>query len=430
MKIFWSWQSDHDGKISHYFVRDALNEAIEELKLTPDIEEPSEADRRAQLHLDHDTKDTPGWADIAEEIFDKIENSAVIIADVTPVASGPSRKDKKNKEIGLRPIMNPNVAIELGYTLRAKGWKNVIPLMNTAYGSVDRMPFDVDRTRRWAVTYKLVEGATNVEIKAERKKLASTFIAALKPFLKGEVEAASVPFPETDPVGRRAFFSSDGEVLAEYEGMRDGVAYYLSTSGPALYVRLIPTKKLGRILPEDVLLANVAKLSTVSRIHGQSFRTNDRGVISFIPSSSEGQIESLSQAFRNGEIWGVDTYVLGNARRYDPPGIPSGALEMTMRKAVHENARFFRDVTGETYCQVEVGLVGVKNWQLIIPKGQSLGKMYDDEVHVRKVVHVASPEAIDAFLLDAFNEVYRQTGHDRPVGLYEFPGPNAYKNFY
>jgi hypothetical protein len=29
MKVFWSWQSDHLGKISRYFVRDALEQAIE-----------------------------------------------------------------------------------------------------------------------------------------------------------------------------------------------------------------------------------------------------------------------------------------------------------------------------------------------------------------------------------------------------------------
>jgi hypothetical protein len=42
MKIFWSWQSDHDGKISHYFVRDALSDAIKTLKAESSLEEPSE----------------------------------------------------------------------------------------------------------------------------------------------------------------------------------------------------------------------------------------------------------------------------------------------------------------------------------------------------------------------------------------------------
>jgi hypothetical protein len=137
VKIFWSWLSDHDGKVSHYFVRDALDEAIKTLKAASSLEEPSEADRRAQLHLDHDTKGVTGWVDITQSIFKKIEDSAVFIADVTPVAFSPSKKDKAGKEVGMRPIMNPNVAIELGYALKALDWSQIIPVMNTAYGSVD-----------------------------------------------------------------------------------------------------------------------------------------------------------------------------------------------------------------------------------------------------------------------------------------------------
>src|SRR4051812_48134757 len=104
MKIFWSWQSDHDGKVSHYFVRDALNDAIKTLKAESNLEEPTEADRRTQLHLDHDTKGNTGWVDITQSIFEKIEASAVFIADVTPVAFSPSKKDGEGKEVGLRPI--------------------------------------------------------------------------------------------------------------------------------------------------------------------------------------------------------------------------------------------------------------------------------------------------------------------------------------
>jgi hypothetical protein len=42
MKVFWSWQSDHDGKISRHFVRKAMATASEELAEDPAIEEPFE----------------------------------------------------------------------------------------------------------------------------------------------------------------------------------------------------------------------------------------------------------------------------------------------------------------------------------------------------------------------------------------------------
>ena len=124
MKVFWFWQSDHDGKISHYLIRDALEAAIEKLKLPQDIGEPTEAERRANLELDHDTKGETGWTDIADSIFKKIENSAVFVADVTPVGRTSLRPG--NKRAAAKPIMNPNVAIELGYAIKALTWSSCL----------------------------------------------------------------------------------------------------------------------------------------------------------------------------------------------------------------------------------------------------------------------------------------------------------------
>jgi hypothetical protein len=32
MKVLWSWQSDHPGQVSRHFVREALEQAIADLK--------------------------------------------------------------------------------------------------------------------------------------------------------------------------------------------------------------------------------------------------------------------------------------------------------------------------------------------------------------------------------------------------------------
>lgn len=63
-------------------------------------------------------------------------------------------------------------------------------------------------------------------------------------------------------------------------------------------------------------------------------------------------------------------------------------------------------------------------------KDKSIGVIYENEIHFRRIVKVAAPEAIDTYLLEAFNEIYKQTGRERPKGLYDFPGPAAYKNLY
>src|ERR1700738_2143684 len=115
MKVFWAWQSDHPGKISRHFVRDCLAAAIQQLKEPEDIEEPTVAAHRDALHLDHDREGLRGFKDLAAEIFKKIAASAVFVADVTPVGRTPSNEADDGSRSDGKHLMNPNVAIELGY---------------------------------------------------------------------------------------------------------------------------------------------------------------------------------------------------------------------------------------------------------------------------------------------------------------------------
>ncbi len=68
------------------------------------------------LHLDHDRKGVPGSPDLMQEIFAKIDDAAVVVADVTPVSTIPARGDEQKEKRN----MNPNVAIELGYALKTR----------------------------------------------------------------------------------------------------------------------------------------------------------------------------------------------------------------------------------------------------------------------------------------------------------------------
>ncbi|WFU70630.1 hypothetical protein [Bradyrhizobium sp. CB2312] len=94
MKIFWSWQSDTPGRIGRHFVRDALKLVIEELKQARDVEEPTAAETCEGIHLDHDRQGVSGSPDLARTIFDKIDRSAVFVADVTSVGTSIDGKKK------------------------------------------------------------------------------------------------------------------------------------------------------------------------------------------------------------------------------------------------------------------------------------------------------------------------------------------------
>ena len=153
MKVFWSWQSDHPGKISRHFVREALEKAISEIKQDPEIEE---AARDAEL--DHDRKGVPGSPDLARIILDKIQTSDVFVADVTPVGHVADNPKKR--------LINSNVAIELGFALRAVSDRAMLMILNEAFGTRDELPFDL-KHKAGPITYNLPAGAPKKQIEAE-----------------------------------------------------------------------------------------------------------------------------------------------------------------------------------------------------------------------------------------------------------------------
>jgi hypothetical protein len=178
VKIFWSWQSDTPGKIGRFLVRDALRDAIEQLKQSPEIEEP----RREALHLDHDIQGVAGTPDLANTIFEKIDNSEVVLADVTLVGkvfpSGETGGETSDKK-----LINSNVGIELGYALRALTDRKVLLVFNEHYGRYEDLPFDL-RHKGGSIVFNLVPTASAQEIQDQKKKLKERFIVALKPYLQ------------------------------------------------------------------------------------------------------------------------------------------------------------------------------------------------------------------------------------------------------
>lgn len=170
MKVFWSWQSDHPGKISRHFVREALEEAIVALQQDPDIQE---AARDAEL--DHDRKGVPGSPDLANVILNKIGQSDAFVADVTPVGNVLGNTNKR--------LINSNVAIELGYALSALSDRALLMILNEAYGTRDDLPFDL-KHKAGPIIYRLESSASKSKISNEKLSLAGKLKTALREMLK------------------------------------------------------------------------------------------------------------------------------------------------------------------------------------------------------------------------------------------------------
>jgi len=133
--IFYSWQSDLPSKTNRGLIRDALNKAIDRI-----ISETS-----IQAIVVSDREGVPGTPDIFETIKQKIDDSDVAVFDISFIAKSENGK--------LLP--NPNVLIELGYAMKSVGMEKILLVMNTAYGPVEKLPFDINK--KGVVTYEMDE---------------------------------------------------------------------------------------------------------------------------------------------------------------------------------------------------------------------------------------------------------------------------------
>src|SRR5688572_15275075 len=85
--VFYSWQSDLPRKTTRDIIHGAAATAITKLA--------GDATLVDAPRLDHDTLDVAGAPEIARTIFEKIDQAAMFIADVTFIAQ--SKQEDQNK---------------------------------------------------------------------------------------------------------------------------------------------------------------------------------------------------------------------------------------------------------------------------------------------------------------------------------------------
>src|SRR5262249_46702508 len=146
----YSWQSDHPNSTNRSFIEKALEDAVKSVQTDDSL--------AIEPVIDRDTRGLPGAPDIVHSIFSKIEQAAIFVCDVTIVS----------EPIAKRATHNPNVLIELGYAFKTLGHERVILVMNTAYGEIGKLPFDLSHRR--VLTYEMSEQETNKA--AKRRELS------------------------------------------------------------------------------------------------------------------------------------------------------------------------------------------------------------------------------------------------------------------
>lgn len=158
MKLFYSWQSDTPSNrgLIQKCIREALKSAT-------------------QFELETATRDTLGSPDISASILSKIDNSSMIIADVT-IVNPSSRK--------VRLMPNPNVMYELGYAFKTLGEENIILIANKATTNTANLPFDIRNRRMILLDFSKPQA---------EKQIAAAVLSALNSHTPKDINSNSAP---------------------------------------------------------------------------------------------------------------------------------------------------------------------------------------------------------------------------------------------
>jgi len=156
-KVFYSWQSDLPNPCNRGFIQTALEAAAKTLRADDSI--------KVEPVIDRDTAGVAGSPDIGRTILKKIDEAQAFVADVSIIG-----------KFAGRPSPNPNVLFELGYAWKTLAESRVIMVMNTAFGALEQLPFDLRMKK--IIHYNSPSDAQERGI--ERKMLASKFEDAIR----------------------------------------------------------------------------------------------------------------------------------------------------------------------------------------------------------------------------------------------------------
>jgi hypothetical protein len=290
--VFWSWQSDLESRVTREVIRYALAEAIKILAV--DLEE---ADRPS---LTSDTQGVAGTPDIVATILRKIDEAAVFVGDVTPIAVSDTGK----------ACANPNVLLEMGYANKSLSVHRVIQVWNTAFdgAALDKLPFDM-RNRRGPMAFHLPTDADTNTLRSVRSKLALELAEALKlafnqlpPSLPEAVHWQ--PNVEGDP---DLWF--DKNVPQTVTNLVHGSSKVRWDSDFPGFARLIPSNWNAKPNAKLMLADHPGYPALLARANSLSYGMSKGGTMIYWPVTAEDHVYStlaITQWFeKTGEFWGV-----------------------------------------------------------------------------------------------------------------------------
>jgi hypothetical protein len=305
--IFFSWQADTETKLGRNFIERALKRAATRIGSDANVEEAVR-----DLSVDRDTKNVPGSPPIVDTIFRKIDAAAVFVPDLTFVGD----------RLDGRRTPNPNVLVEYGWALKSLGHGRIVPVMNTAFGkpTPETMPFNLRHLRN-PILYHCPLDAGDDSRKHVREELARELANAIRAVLASdELRESPVPpplFQAQSPADGPGKFRKPGEPLGVSDGFvgRPSTAVVLA-NGPVIWLRVMPTVDPGqKWLVTDLIKAAKTPSVIIEPLlytaGGLHFVRGGDGFGVYTPLDTDlAHAGQVTFAFRGGEIWGINAYLL------------------------------------------------------------------------------------------------------------------------
>jgi hypothetical protein len=411
--IFFSWQADSPTRVGRNFLRRVLDDVRDDIASDLTIDEAVR-----DVAIDQDTQGVAGHPPIVDTIFRKIDAAAVSVADLTFTG----------KRMDGRPTPNPNVLIEYGWALKVLTYERVICVMNTAYGepAETNLPFNLRHVRR-PICYSLPDNAPSSVRTAERRQLTTQLKRAIRASLAAVPAVAPPPlnvFKIAEEIGGPGRFRAPGQALGfVWDSFPLGPDHELFLlEGPAMWLRVMPTTDPGKRWPPHELREhalqegrfNLEPLPGTYPGQGISFlRAADGMGASHASPPEENVIRSVVFAFETGEVWSVDTALLG----YDPNLLPF--IEDNYTARLSDYARFLQLLGVKPPYHWIAGIIGARGRRLAVPPPRDQFNAFPGPKCAADLVtadgeYDPATQTPTAALRPFFDRVFQDCGRPRP----------------
>lgn len=303
--------------------------------------------------------------------------------------------------------------------------------MNSAFGEprAVNMPFDMRHLRN-PITYYLDDAADYEErsrIKANLvKDLCTAFETIIRSGILNQPAEVQKEFDGTPITSNPSTFLQPGETFLDNRLFRPGTKELIIPDVQRLFLRLIPRTPANSINSSKTALDFARSGGLVAmgeQASGWSYGRNKYGA--YACSEENGKITGLTQLFKSGELWGIDTECIEKNGLMERAKVEFGffpcfSFERTFVWTLANYLKFVRDTLNLPLpLKFVAGATDVIGYRMTSPSGMSFGyKKFGGNVVEANIIFNGMirdySEEPSVILRPFFEHVWEECGLERP----------------